>query len=108
MWGLRVPRSVVPLRVRVKMLSSEWDVGDSEWGDLEEVEDGGVRVMYMNVGRGVVATHEYLERCARGDVAIAFVGECWVERKSDKGTQSHPDYFRLGSFSGGAKVACHV
>ena len=39
--------------------------------------------MYMNVGRGVDATHEYLERCARGGVAIAFVGECWVERKSD-------------------------
>ena len=58
------------------MLSSEWDVGDSEWGDLEGVEDGGVRVMYMNVGRGVNATHEYLERCARGGVAIAFVGEC--------------------------------
>ena len=53
-------RSVVPLRVRVKILSSEWDEGDSQWGDLEGVEDGGVRVMYMNVGRGVVATHGYL------------------------------------------------
>ena len=94
--------------MRVKKLSSEWDVGDSEWGDLGGEGDGGVRVMYMNVGRGVHATHEYLERCARGDVAIAFVGECWVERKSDKGTQSHPDYVRLGSVSGGAKVACHV
>ena len=41
-------------------------------------------------------------------MAIAFAGECWVERKSDKGTQSHPDYFRLGSVSGGAKVVCHV
>ena len=86
-----MPRSVMPLRVRVKMLSSEWDVGDSEWGDLGEAGDEGVRVMYMNVGRGVEATHEYLERCARGDVAIAFVGECWVERMSDKDTQSHPD-----------------
>ena len=64
--------------------------------------------MYMNVGRGVHATHEFLERCARGNVVVAFVGECWVERKSDKGTQSHPDYVRLSSVSGGAKVACHV
>ena len=31
-----------------------------------------------------------------------------MERKSDKGTQSHSDYVRLGSVSGGAKVACHV
>ena len=108
MWGLRVPRSVVPLRARVKMLSSEWDVGDSEWGDLGGAGDVGVRVMYMDVGRGVGATHEYLERCADGDVAIAFVVERWVEHKSDKGTQSHPDYVRLGSVSGGAKVACHV
>ena len=44
------------------MLSSEWDVENSEWGDLERVGEGGVRVMYMNVGRGVDATHEYLER----------------------------------------------
>ena len=77
---------VVPLCVRAKMLSSEWDMGDSEWDDLGEGGDGGVRVMYMNVGKGVDATHEYLERCARGGVEIAFVRECWVERKSDKGT----------------------
>ena len=102
-----MPRWVVPLWVRVKMLSSEWDVGSSE-GVLGGEEIGGVRIMYMNVGRGVHATHEFLERCARGNVVIAFVGECWVERRSDKGTQSHPDYVRLGSVSGGAKVACHV
>ena len=110
MWGSPVPRQAVPLWVHARMLSSEWDVdvGDTEWGDLEGGGEGGVRVTYMNVGRGVEATHEYLERCARGGVAVAFVGECWVERKSDKGTQSHPDYVRLGSVSGGAKVACHI
>ena len=75
---------------------------------MGEEGDGGVRVTYMNVGRGVNATHEYPERCAREGVEIAFVGECWVERKSDRGTQSHPDFLRLGSVSGGAKVACHV
>ena len=90
------------------MLSSEWDTGDSEWDDLGEGGDGNVRGMYMNVGRGVNATHEYLEGCARGGVGIAFVGECWVECKSDKGTQSHPDFVRLGSVSGETKVACHV
>ena len=84
------------------------DVGGTEWGDLEGAGEGGVRVMYMNVGRGVEATHEYLERCVHGGVVVAFVGECWVERRSDKGTQSHTDYVRLGSVSGGAKVACHV
>ena len=92
------------------MFSSEWDTGDSQWDVLGEGGDGDgvVGVMYMNVGKGVNATHEYLERCARGGVGIAFVGECWVERKSDKGTQSHPDFVRLGSVSGGAKIACHV
>lgn len=35
--------------------------------------------MYMNVERSTDAMHEYLERCARGDVAVAFVGEWWVE-----------------------------
>ena len=90
------------------MLSSESDTRDSEWDDLGDGGDGGVRVMYMNVGKEVDATHEYSERCARGGVEIAFVGECWGERKSNKGTQSHPDFVRLGSVSGGAKVACHV
>ena len=99
---------MVPLLVRVKMLWSEWDAGDSEWGDLNGEGFGGVRVMYMNVRRGVHAMHEFLERCARGNVVIAFVGEYWVERKSDKGTQSHPDYVRLGLVSSGAKVAWHV
>ena len=86
------------------MLSSGWDTGDSEWDDLGEGGDGDVRVMYMNVGKWVGATHEYLERCARGGVEIAFVGECWVERKSNKGIQSHPDFVRLGSVSGGRRL----
>lgn len=41
-------------------------------------------------------------------MAITFVGECWVEKQSEKGTQSHPNYVSLGSMSGGARVACHV
>ena len=94
--------------MRVRLLSSECDTGDSDWGDLNAGGDGGVQVTYMNVGRGVNATHEYLERCARERVEIAFVGECCVERKSDRGTQSHPDFVRLGLVSGGAKVACHM
>ena len=94
--------------MRANMLSSKWDTGVLEWGDSGEGGVGCVRVIYMNAGKGVNATHEYLERCARGGVGIAFVGECWVERKSDKGTESHPDYVRLGTVSGGAKVAYHV
>ena len=60
---------------------------------------GGVRevkVAYMNVGRSCDATHEFLEGCARRGVGVAFVGECWVERKGGRGTQSHPDYMRMG------------
>ena len=72
------------------------------------VPDGGIRVMYMNVGRSTDATHEFLERCARGGVAVAFVGECGVEKRSGTGTQSHPNYVWLCSISGGGKVACHV
>ena len=39
---------------------------------------------------------------------MAFVSECWVEKQTRVGTQSHPDYVWLGSVSGGGKVACHV
>ena len=70
--------------------------------------DGVVRVVYMNVGRSTHATHEFLEGCVRGRVGVAFVGECWVDKKSGVGTQSHPNYVRLGLLSGGGKVACHV
>ena len=64
--------------------------------------------MYMNVGGSVDATHQFLERCARDSVAISFVGECCVGKKSGKGTQSHPNNVHLGSVSGGPRVACHM
>ena len=35
-------------------------------------------VAYMNVGSGCVATHVFLESCARKKVGICFVAECWV------------------------------
>ena len=31
-----------------------------------------------------------------------------MEKKSGRGKQSHPDYMRLGSMSGGARVASHI
>ena len=52
----------------------------------------------MNVGRGCVATHVFLESCARKAVGICFVGECWVA-STGNGTQSHPDYVMLGNAS---------
>ena len=58
--------------------------------------DGGIRVIYMNVGSSVDATHEFLEGCTRSDLEVAFIGECWVEKKSRVGTQLHPSYVRLG------------
>ena len=70
-------------------------------GDLPEGLDGvrEVEVAYINVGRSCDATHEFLERCARGGVGVAFVGECWVECGSGRGTQSHLDYVRVGGIS---------
>ena len=41
---------------------------------------GILKVAYMNVGRGCVAAHVFLESCARKEVDICFVGECWVAR----------------------------
>ena len=46
-------------------------------------------VAYMNVGRGCVATHVFLESCARMEVGICIIGECWVVL-AGTGTQSHP------------------
>ena len=41
-------------------------------------------------------------------MAISFVEEYWVEKKSEKGTQSQTEYVRLGSVSGRARVPYHV
>lgn len=40
-------------------------------GTLQEV-----KVAYMNMGRSSVATHDFLEWCARSGVGVTFVGEC--------------------------------
>ena len=61
----------------------------------------------MNVGKGCVATHVFLESCARKEVGIWFIGECWVAL-AGSGTQSHPDYVMLGSASRGTKVVVFV
>ena len=54
-----------------------------------------------------MAAHVFLESCARKEVDICFVGECWVVRDGN-GTQSHPDYVMLGSASRGTKVAVYI
>ena len=61
----------------------------------------------MNVGRGCVAAHVFLESCARREVDICFVEECWVARDGN-GTQSHPDYVMLGSANRGTKVVVFI
>ena len=68
---------------------------------------GILRVAYMNVGRGCVVTHVFLECCARKEVGICFVGECWVAAAGN-GTQLHPDYIMLGNASRGTKVVVFV
>ena len=61
----------------------------------------------MNVGSGCVATHGFLESCARREVGICLVVECWVALAGN-GTQSHPDYVMLGKASRGTKVVVLV
>ena len=68
---------------------------------------GTMTVAYMNVGRGCVVTHVYLESCARKEVEICFVGECWVAI-TGWGTQSHLDYVILGSATKGSKLVALV
>ena len=83
---------------------------DVEGEDLSGASFGVREVweVYMNVGRGCDATHEFLESCTWGGVGVAFVGECWVERKGGRGTQSHPDFVQLGSVSVAHRVTCFV
>ena len=54
-----------------------------------------------------MATHVFLESCARKEVGTCFVGECWVAL-AGSGTQSHPDYVMLGNASKGTKVVVFV
>ena len=61
----------------------------------------------MNIGRGCVAPHVFLESCVRKEVDICFVGECWVVRDGN-GTQSHTDYVMLGSARRGTKVVVFI
>ena len=61
----------------------------------------------MNVGRGCVAKHGFLESCARKEVGICFVGECWVALVGSS-MQLHPDHIMLGSASRGIKVVVFV
>ena len=68
---------------------------------------GRIFAAYMNVGRGCVATHVFLESCAKKGVGICFVGEYWVARRG-LGTQSHPDYVMLGHATKGTKVVSFV
>ena len=78
--------------------TSDWGNDSGEDGVDGGEPDGGIRVIYMNVGRSTDAINEFLERCARSNVAVAFIGECWVEKKLRIGTQSHPDFVRLFFF----------
>ena len=75
---------------------------------MHEIKIVGVRLGYQNVGEGTDATQEYLESCARGDVVVAFVVECWVATVGGKGTQSHPNFVCIRGFLKGARVAVLV
>ena len=68
---------------------------------------GILKVAYMNVGRGCVGAHVFLESCARKEVDICFVGEYWITRDGN-GTQSHSDYVILGNVRRGTKVVVFI
>ena len=74
---------------------------------MHALKMGTLNVAYMNMGRGCVAMHMFLEVCARRKVGVCFVGECWVAR-TRSGTQSHPDYVMLGSAPKGTKVVVFI
>ena len=80
MGGSPAPAGGAPW-VRIKMLTLELSISDGGGGELRAVEEGEIQGMYMNVGGSVDAMHEFLEHCARENVVISFVGECWVEKK---------------------------
>ena len=68
---------------------------------------GTLKVAYMNVGKGCVATHVILEVCARGKVGVCFVG-AWGVARTGSGTQSHTEYVMLGYATKGTKVVVFV
>lgn len=87
-WGTgarHVLRWVVPLWVCANMLTSDWSEAVLDGLGFRALEESKAIVMNMNVGWSVVGTHEFLECCARGEVAVAFVGECWGEEKTGVG-----------------------
>lgn len=89
-------RWVVPLPGHIDVLTSEQSQDGEERGtEFREPEEEEVKLMDMNMGRSVNATHNFLKRSTRGDVAVAFVGAYWIGRKLEKGMESFPDYVGL-------------
>ena len=65
------------------MWTSDWENDSGEDGVEGGELDVKVRVMYMHVGRGTVATHEFVERCARGEGGLPRTeGHCRLLRTS--------------------------
>ena len=54
------------------------------------------------------ATQEFLVRCAQADIAVTFMGECWVERNLRRGRQLYQKYVHFGCMSRAACVACYI
>ena len=47
---------------------------------MRAIKSGTLKVAYMNLRRGCVVMHVFLEVCARRKVGVYFVGECLVAR----------------------------
>ena len=64
-------------------------------------------VYYQNVGGGVSAMHEFLERCNSEGVGVMFMGEPCV-KDGGRGTQTHPGYILMGKVVKGMRVPAYV
>lgn len=75
---------------------------------MSKPEEGKVKVVCLNVGESVNATQEFLVRCAQADIAVTFMGECWVERNLRRGRQLYQNHVHFGCMSGAARVVCYI
>jgi len=55
-----------------------------------------LRVRYQNICNSSINTHALLEWAFGKEIDVLFVGEIWVEKRKENGTQTH-GAFTLGS-----------
>lgn len=76
---------------------------DLKEGSRKRRQSGRVRVGYLNMVRGFVATHSFLQFGVQNEIEVLFVEECWMDR-CGVGTQAYTNYVRMSQLTKGAKV----